>query len=188
MHRDLACELLASALESDEDADLVGGRVDIRRDRAAGAETSRADDDDVLAELADQLQPLLLEAGDGVRAVGMNGAEDSFAERLELVVSRDGLGLAADTDDRADAVGHDRADETLGRRAVGPLARLAIPRSRNRTMAESMSPPSPGAPLALHHPCARAVAELLDEPCADVGGAHSSSLPSTPSATATGSP
>src|SRR5207342_407418 len=63
VHRELAGELLGSAHELDEDADLVGGRVRIRGEHMARrcVEALRTHDHDVLAELRDQLDALVLE-------------------------------------------------------------------------------------------------------------------------------
>ena len=129
-----------AAVEVDEDADLVRRRMDVRGDRAAGVEARGSGDDDVLAELADQLQPLLVEGGGRIGAVRVDGAQHLLGERLELVVLRDGLGLAADADDRADAALDDRADEALGRRPVGALAGLRHALLAQQASAASRSP------------------------------------------------
>ena len=102
----------------------------------------------------------------------MDGAEHALGERLELVVLRDRLRLAADADDRADAGLDDRADEALGRRAVGALAGL-----RHALLAQQR----PGGvdialrvlqrPLAIHHARARGLTKLLDEGCTYLGHA-----------------
>ena len=86
-----------------------------------------ADDDDVLAELRDQLDPLLLEALDCGRAVGLNRSQDSLRERLELVVLRDGLRLTADSGYRACAPVQNEPDEAFRRGASRSLARRGHP-------------------------------------------------------------
>jgi hypothetical protein len=59
-------------------------------------------DDDVLAQLADELGALVLELGGGVRAVLLDGIENALREDHELRVVGNGLGLAADRDHGAD--------------------------------------------------------------------------------------
>src|SRR5438067_8574586 len=63
VHRDLAAELLGSASELQEDADLVSRRVGVRGDARAvdGLEARRARDDDVLAEARRKLNAFLFE-------------------------------------------------------------------------------------------------------------------------------
>ena len=129
--------------------------------------------------------PLLLEALDRARAVRVNRPQHLLGERAELVVVGHGLGLAADADDRADVVLDDEADEALGRRPPGALARGGHP-ALAEERAGGLDVPAGllERALAVHHPRARLVAELLDEARAD-RAAHSDSPPSD--ATAAGS-
>src|SRR5439155_9267065 len=137
-----------------------------------------------------QLQPLLLERRERVRAVCVQRTQHLLTECLELAGLGDRLALAADADDRADAVADDGADEPLGRGTLGPLAGL-----REASLAEdplrlgNVAARLDERALALHHAGAGLVAELLDERCGNLllPGAHALSPPSTPSATATGS-
>ena len=145
-----------------------------------------AGDDDVLAQLAHQLEPLLVERRDRVGTLLVHGAQDLLGERLELVVLRDGLGLAADAEDRADGAVDDRADEALGRRAVGSLAgRRHALLAQERAGGVEVATRLLQGTLAVHHPRARRVAQLLDQRCADLG--HADASPSSSAATATGS-
>ena len=176
MHRELPCERLVATVEVDEHADLVRRRMHVGGDRAAVVVALGTGDDDVLAELAHQLHALLVERRGRIDAVRVDGTEHALGERLELVVLRDGLGLAADADDRADAAVDDRADEALGGRPVGALAGL-----RHALLAQQGAGGVEIAvrllqrPLAIHHPRAGELTELLDEACTDLGHAFSSS-------------
>ena len=128
--------------------------------------------------LAIELDALLLEALDRFRTVGVNRAQHLLGERLELVVLRDRLGLAADPDDRAAAPVDDEADEALGRRPARTLSRRRhAALAQQRAGALEIAVRLLERALAIHHPRARRVAELLDEGCAD-RGAHSLSPPS----------
>ena len=105
----------------------------------------------------------------------MHRAQDALRERLELLVLRHRLGLAPDADDRTDAAVRDRADDALGRLAIGPLAGLrhallAQQRAGGVEIALRLLQRS----LAIHHARARELAELLDEACTDLGHALSS--------------
>ena len=148
--------------------------MDVGSDRAAVVVSLGADDDDVLAELSHQREALLVESGFDSDAVVVNGAQHPLGERLELVVLRDRLCLAADADDRADAAVDDRADEALGRGPIGSLAGL-----RHALLAEQRAGSVEVAlrllerALAIHHPRAGELAELLDEACTDLGHALS---------------
>ena len=132
----------------------------------AGLDARTADELDVLAELGDQLEPALLEALERLGAVRLDRLERRLGEREELLVLRDGLGLAADGDDRADVAGDGGEHLALGRRAAGLLAcgRHALlaqePLGRLDVAAGLLE-----RALGVHHPGAGAVAELLDEAC-----------------------
>jgi len=127
VHGDLARELGRAAAHLDEHAELVRWWMRVALDPAAvdGLETGGADDGDVLAELAGQLQPLLLELLRCAWALGLDGLQHLLCEGEELVVVRDGLGLAADGHDRAAPalVADPVADLPLGRLAAGALLR-----------------------------------------------------------------
>src|SRR5579885_943624 len=88
-----------AALRPHEGADLVGRCVRVRRERlaVAGRHPLRPDHLDVLAELRGELHPPLLEAGGGLLAALVHGAQDVLCVREELLVVRDRLRLAADT-------------------------------------------------------------------------------------------
>ena len=151
-------QLLAAALELDEHADLVRRRVRVGvHDLAlAGLVALRADDDDVLAQLARNGDAVVLQRLDRLRDRRRHGLEHPLRERLELLVLRDRLGLAADGDHRADAVLDPVADEALGRRAAGTLRHLRHPplaeeRARGLEVAARLLERA----LAVHHRGAR---------------------------------
>src|SRR5262245_9260672 len=97
--------------------------MDVRGDRLAVAalEPGRAADEDVLADLADQLLALLLERLDGIGPVLLDGFQDLLGERAELVVLRDRLGLGPDRDDRALRAFQPGEDDAFGRLVAGTL-------------------------------------------------------------------
>ena len=107
MHRELARQNgVVAAAELDEHAELVRGRVRVRGDEPAvdGLEARATDDDDVLAELGHQLDALVLELLlEAFDALLVGNIEHRLGERLELVVLRDGLRLAADSDHGANS-------------------------------------------------------------------------------------
>ena len=98
---------------------------------------------------------LLVERLDRADTVRLHRAQDTLGERLELLVLRHGLGLAADADDRADATVDDHADEALGRLPVGPLAGLSHSLlAQQRAGGIEVAAPCPGA-LACNPSCPR---------------------------------
>src|SRR5262249_6959462 len=98
------------------------------------------------------------------------------------VVLRDRLRLAADTGDRPQAAFHDVADEPLRRLPPGALPSRCHPTfAQERAGSIEVSPGLLESALAVHHPRAGGVAELLDERCPD-RRAHSDSPPSAPAA------
>src|SRR5207302_9376054 len=88
-----------------------------------GLEAGRAGNGDVLTELRGKLRALGLDLRGRVDACGVDRVEHLLRERLELVVLRDRLGLAADGDHRAlrAVVGQAVADEPFGRLAARTL-------------------------------------------------------------------
>ncbi len=96
---------LASA-SAHEDADLLGGPVDVGLDDLAvlGRELGRTGDDDVLADLGHELDPLVLELLRGIGPSCLDTLENPPGEGEEVLVLGDRLGLAADRDHRARAV------------------------------------------------------------------------------------
>src|SRR5207247_1031351 len=112
----------------------------------------------------DELDPLVLELGGGVRPVFLDGVDDPLREGQELFVVRDGLGLAADRNHRRDRVAEPVDDLSLRRLASASLARgrdtlLAQKLLRGLDVAAGLLERA----LAVHHPRAGRVAELLDE-------------------------
>ena len=141
-----------------------------------------AGDDDVLARAgAISSDALALEARPRRRAVRVRPRSSTCSrEGLERVVLRDGLGLAADADDRApDAVSTitPTSPSVVARSARLPAAAMPFSRSSVRRGLEVASGLLERA-LAGHHPRAGLVAELLDEAGADLG--HASRLHSRP--------
>ena len=127
----------------------------------------------------------------GARPVALDRLERSLHEREEVVVLRDRLRLAADGDERparrvaGDPIGH----PSLGRRPTGPLrsarhALLAEQAGRELDVAVRILERA----LAVHHPRARPLAELLHEACRDLAHSAASVAPSAgATAAATGS-
>src|ERR671924_1292573 len=180
VHGERPGELRRAAAEVDERADLVRRRMDVGRD--AGAvdrdEARRTGEGDVLAELRDELDALVLELSLGADALRVHELEHLPREGLELVVLGHGLGLAADGDHRP-AVGVDVvADEALRRLAARALARLghallAQDALRRLEVAARVLERA----LAVHHPRAGLVAELLHELGRDLGHSDGASSP-----------
>src|SRR5437899_12966643 len=145
----------------------------VRRDAAAvdRLEAGRTCDDDVLSELDAELDPLGLELCLRADPARVHGVQHLLRERLELVVLRYGLGLAPDRDHRSLRVvlGEPVSDEPFRRLAPGTLLRL-----RHALFAEQGDRRVHVAvrllerALAVHHPGAGAVSELLDERCRDL--------------------
>ena len=112
----------------------------------------------------------------GIAAVE-HGLQELLGVGEEVVVVRDGLGLAADRDDRADVVAHHHADLALARRAVG-----ALRGGRHALLAQQLDGLVEVAvgllerALAVHHPGARRVAQLLDHRSGDLGHSAASSV------------
>ena len=108
--------------------------------------------------------PPLVEAGERFGAVRLDRLERGLREGEELVVLGDGLGLAADGDDRADVAGDGGEHLALGRRAAGLLAGgghalLAQEPLGGLDVAAGLLERALGG----HHPGAGPVAKLLDE-------------------------
>ena len=103
-------------------------------------------------------------------------AQHVVRERQEVLVLRDRLGLAADRDDRAVCVVGLDEDDALGRLAVG-----ALRGGRHALLAQELDGRVEVAvrllqrALAVHHPRARRVAELLHHGGGDLGHDFSSS-------------
>src|ERR671922_420933 len=176
--RDVHCQLarqLRRAANLHEHADLVRRRVHVRADRlvALTLEAGRAAHGDVLADLADELDALVLELLRGVWAVALDGLEDPLGESEELLVLRHRLGLAPDSDQRASVLGDPREDDALGGLPAGALACLGHPALAQKPLRglDVAAGLLQGA-LAIHHSGARLLAELLDEPGWNLGRAH----------------
>ena len=168
MHGDLAGELVRAAANLHEHAELVGRRVRIAVDHGAvdRLEARRAGDDDVLAELGCELLTLLVELLNGGGAVALHRLEHLGGEGGELLIIRDGLGLAADGDDDAAlaVVGEAIADRSLSCFAAGALGGAREPALAQQRLGGLEIPICVlQRPLAVHHPRARLVAELLVE-------------------------
>src|SRR5215207_177411 len=181
VHCKQPCDL-GGPLGPHEDADLVRRRMDVGGEDLVVVlllEPRRAANDDVLADPADGLLPLLLEPLDRVRSFLRNGVQHLLRKRQELRVLRDGLGLATDGDDCPDALVDPSEDDPLGRLTAGALAGL-----RHAALAQE---PLGGGEVAfglleralrVHHPRAGLVAELLYECRRNLS--HWSSPPSPP--------
>src|SRR5919201_53435 len=129
VHRELAREVLRAAAQLHEYAELVRRRMDVALDHRAvdRFEGHRSDDHDVLADLRDQVVPFDLEIVDLLREIrAVRGFEHALRERAELLVLRHGLRLAADRDQRSDAVPDLEQDDTLRRRAPRALRRARL--------------------------------------------------------------
>src|SRR3954452_13741204 len=171
VHRELPRDFLVATVELDEDADLLRRRMDVGVEHLArlALEAGHVADDDVLSELRYELDTVALEVGGRAQALLGDLVEHALREGEELVVLRHRLGLAADSDDRADGAVDAGEDTALGRLATRPLARLREASLAERTArGVEVSPALDERPLALHHPGARRVAELLDEACGDL--------------------
>src|SRR5262249_23532522 len=138
---------------------------------------SGPDDHDVLAELADELHSLRLELVDGRVALCEHRAQHLLCERLELVVLRHEIRLRAHAEDRAGRVRDHVPDEAVGGRALGllPGRREAALTQEDARLFEIAARLLEGS-LAVHHPGAGGVAQLLDQACGD--RAHRSPPPS----------
>ena len=188
VHRELARELLGAAFELDEHADLVR-----RRMRVAGEHVALPAPRSAPGRRCTMFSPsFAMSSMRSSSKLSTTSGPSAWTARSTLTANSwnssffdDGLGLAADADDRADVAVDDVADHALGRLAAGALARgrhaaLAQERAGSVEIAVRLLERA----LAVHHPRAGGVAELLDERCAD-RGAHSGSPPSA--ATAAGS-
>src|ERR671923_40381 len=148
VHRQLARQLRRAA-NLHEHADLVRRRVHVRADRlvALTLEAGRAAHGDVLADLADELDALVLELLRGLWAVALDGLEDPLGESEELLVLRHRLGLATDSDQRASVLGDPREDDALGGLpAVAPVlpSSIASPIARTMRLHERIASSFPG--------------------------------------------
>src|SRR5918994_676425 len=88
VHRQQPCDL-GRPLRPHEDADLVRRGMDVRGEDLVVVlhlEPRRTANDDVLADLADELRPLLLEPLDRLGTVLRDGVQHLLRERLELRV------------------------------------------------------------------------------------------------------
>src|SRR6266508_3002841 len=94
VHRQLPRSNRALALDADEHADLVRGRMDVLGERLAfsGLHAGGVDDDDVLSEPGDELGSRRLELLQRVTPVPLDRLERLLGEREELCVLGDGLG------------------------------------------------------------------------------------------------
>src|SRR4029077_19552576 len=134
--------------------------------------------DDVLAELGRELLTLLVQLLFRTRAFTLDRLEHLAREGEELSVVGDRLRLTADGNDHAPlgVLGDAVADLALGRLTAGPLRR-----ARHSSLAEQFLRGLEVAvrvlqrPLAVHHPRAGQVAELLDQGGGDLGHAPSPS-------------
>src|SRR3954452_8608866 len=176
VHGQLAGNLVRAAANLDQAPELVRRRVRVPVDDGAvdGLEASRSGDDDVLAELAGPLLPLLVELRRGIGAVALHSLEQLGGESAEPLVVRDRLGLAAEGNDDAalGVVGHAVPDLALGRLAAGALGctgESALPQQRLRRLEVAVRVLE-GA-LAVHHPGARLVASLRDQSDRAIGHA-----------------
>src|SRR5829696_5076295 len=166
VHRQQAGDLRRAA-RPDENADLVRRRVDVRGERFAVAlllEPGGAADDDVLADLADELLALVLQLVDLAGPLLLDDVHHLVGEGEELLVLRDGLGLAPDGDERADTLANPDEDDALRRLAAGALPRLGHAALAQKLLGrvEIALRLLEGA-LRVHHPRAGLVAELLHE-------------------------
>src|SRR5439155_11423962 len=135
-----------------------------------------------------QLEPLLLEALDGVGPVCLDRFQHLLDELQELVVLRHGLGLAADGGDRADVPRDGRLYFAFRRRAPRFLAGrrhalLAQEPLRRLDVAAGLLERT----LGVHHPRAGEVAELLYQARRDLHLAHSCTASVTGAGSGSGS-
>ena len=164
VHRDETREV-RRALRPHEHADLLRRRMDVRGEHLVlvRLEARSADDLDVLADPGDEVDALVLETVDGVRAFLLDGVDDLLGEAEELVVLGDGLRLRADGDDRAVRVLDARDDAALRHLAAGTLGR-----GRKALFAQELcglvevTLGLHERALRVHHRSAGHVAELLD--------------------------
>src|SRR5215204_966957 len=166
VHRQQPCDL-GRALAPDEDPDLVRGRVDVRGQDLVVAlllEARRACDDDVLAQLADELLSLVLQGLHSVRPLALDFIEHALRERPELSVLRDGLRLAADRDERAVRLRHpseNYAFWSLAARALPGLGHSPLPEELLRGLQVGVRLLQRA--LRVHHRSPGLIAELLHE-------------------------
>src|SRR5919198_1117244 len=178
VHGEPAAEVGRAAADVYDRADLVRGWVDVGGDRRAvdRDEVRGAGDRDVLAQLRDELDALVLEPLRRPDALGVHDLEHLPGEGLELVVARHRLGLAADGDERPVVVLDAVADEALRRRAAGALAGLGHALLAQEALCGlEVAACLLERALAVHHPRAGLVAELLHELCGDLGHSAASS-------------
>ena len=173
VHRELARELRGAALELHErrrSCSPAGGRT---RASVPPSKRCRVDDDDVLAELGDQLGPLALERLDGLRAVRVDApaapSRRTPGTRRSSRRARSRSRSRRSTRRSASTITPTRPS-LVARSARLPAA--AMPFSR-RSVARGLEVAAGLLQrlLAGHHPRAGLVAELLDEARADLGHA-----------------
>src|ERR671922_841331 len=174
VHGQLARQLRRAA-DLHEHADLVRRRVDVRADGfvALALEAGRAADGDVLTDPADELDALVLELLGGVGPIALDGLEHLLGEREKLLVLRDRLGLAAHRDQRASVLRDPREHDPFSGLPTRAFAGLGHPALAQEPLCglDVTARLLEGA-LAVHHPGARLVPELLDEPGWNLGRAH----------------
>ncbi len=182
MHREIARRLVESVagrsgLERHQHPELASG-MDVAADVAGlDLEALYAFDDDVLPEGADRLLEQVRHALavrvrrlEGLRGRGLRIARRGCGERgregLEFVGPRDEVGLAAELHDRAAASLGGHRDGALGRIATRTLVGLgeaALAEHVDRLLEVAVGLRQ--GLLAVHHPRAGAVAELLHRCC-----------------------
>ncbi len=159
-----------SALRANECADLVRRAVHVVRQRLAVARLHPlgSGDLDVLAQPRGELDAPWLELRGAPRR-RRTRRQHLLGKRAELLVLRDGLGLAADRDDRP------TFSCTRSRPALGRLATGTLRRRRHAFLAQQLDGFVEVAvrllerALAVHHPRARRIAELLHHRGGDLG-------------------
>src|SRR5215211_4455259 len=169
VHRQPAGRLLGAATNRDQHADLVRRRVRVAPDRLALAtlEPLRTRNDDVLAQLRHERGALVLELLRGLRPPRVDGLEQLLRELEELRIVGDEVGLARERDDRPVVVGDPVADlafRRLAPRALRGLCHAPLPEQDSRRL--DVAAGLLERALAVHHPRAGLVAELLHQ----VGG------------------
>src|SRR5215210_4757972 len=175
VHRDEPRKLDRAAAQLHEHADLVRRRVDVSADRLVAflVEARGSANGDVLADLPDELDPLVLEPLNGVGPVALDGLEHLLGEGEELLVLRHRLGLGADGHERAMPAVEPREDGAFGRLTAGALARRGHPAlTQERLGGLDIAGRLLERAFAIHHSGSRLLTELLDEVRRDLGRAH----------------
>src|SRR5215213_6575210 len=152
VHRQPAGRLLGAAANPDQHADLVRRRVRVAPDRLALAtlEPLRTRNDDVLAQLRHERGALVLELLRGLRPPRVDGLEQLLRELEELGIVGDEVA--------------DLAFRRLAPRALRGLCHAPLPEQDSRRL--DVAAGLLQRALAVHHPRAGLVAELLHQ----VGG------------------